>query len=120
NIINANTIEIAGSTSGRSNGTLVFNTSTGTLSVHDATGSGRATMNMAYGGTATAATPNANVDLTGHNCTLFLSTLNIAGRTGNGGTSTGTLKFDTGTLDVTGIIIGAHAATPTAAVTGDL
>ncbi len=121
NIIDANTVNI-GAFNNRASGTLGYLGSTGTLQIRALDGMSRATMNVAYGPTGTGAAPVVTVDLTGHQADLLLSTLNIGGRTAtSAGASTGTFKFDTGTLDVTGVTVGdRRATTGTGAVTGTL
>jgi autotransporter-associated beta strand protein len=124
NVLNANTIEIGGSTSGRSSGTLNFNTTTGSVTVRNLAGTSRAALNVGYGATGTSFAITSTVDLTGHSADLLLTSLNVAGRTGStGGLTTASVLFDTGTLDATAINVatrGGTAATSTGAVTGTL
>lgn len=112
NTINATTIEIGGSTSGRSSGILQFDTTSGSLVVRNLAGNGRANFNVAFGNTGTGAAPAGTVNLLGHSADLLLSTLQIGGRINAGaGASTGTFSFDTGTLDATGIILARRTVT---------
>jgi autotransporter-associated beta strand protein len=122
NIFNANTILI-GSSANRASGTLGFATGTGTLKVRNEAGTGAAVMDVSYGAATTGFASTATVvDLTGHNADLLLSALNIGGRTTMAsGNSTGVMKFDTGTLNTTGLTIGLRNGTTAAGnATGDL
>ncbi len=66
-------------------------------------------MKIAHGTASTAATTIGLVDLTGHSADLLLDMLNVSGRIGaSGGSSTGTFKFDSGTLDATGITVSTR------------
>jgi autotransporter-associated beta strand protein len=111
NIINANTINLGGSVTGRSNALLDFLTGTGTLTVRDLLGTGRAAMNFVSGATGTGANPTGTVNFAGHNVDLLLSTLNIAQRSAGAttGGATGTFTFDTGTLDATTVVLASRA-----------
>jgi autotransporter-associated beta strand protein len=117
NLIQANTINI-GQATGRSGGTLNFYTGTGTLTLRDLAGTGRAAMTVVYGNSTSGANPTGTVNFAGHTVDLLLSNLNIAGRTGtSGANSTGTFTFDSGTLDVTDVIVGDRRNTATNAGT---
>ena len=125
NIINATTINIGAGPSGRSSGTLVFNTGTGTLTIRDLAGTGRAAMTVASGATGTGAAFTGTVNLVGHSVYLLLGTLSIGSRSsGNAGLgdTTGTFSFDTGILDVTTITLANRTGSvPTVAIdTGTL
>lgn len=113
NAINADTINI-GLTTNRSGGTLNFHSPTGSLTIRNTEGTGRASMTIGYGSSTTAVVSNCTVDLTGTGRTsnnLLLGTLQIAGRTGSGGAgTTGSFSMDAGTLDVTGVTVGLRAA----------
>jgi len=87
-------------------GQISFAGSGGSLVIRAADGSGRAVFNLATGG-ATTGTTGANdlVDFTGHNADLLISTLNIGNQARNGNLAAD-FKFDTGTLDATGVTIG--------------
>lgn len=122
NVFNANTINI-GASSNRSNGTMDFNGATGTLVVRNLAGNGRANMNIASGGSGTAATYTSTVTLTGHNADLFLGTLAVGGRSsGNTGSGTGNFSFNTGILDATTVNVGSRTGTSltTGSVTGNV
>ncbi|MFO1523226.1 MAG: hypothetical protein U1F77_13675 [Kiritimatiellia bacterium] len=113
NVFNANTINL-GLASHRASGTLDFSSGAGTFQVRDLAGTGRAAMTISYGGSTTGYAPTSTVNLAGHSSNLLLSTLNIAGRTGtNGGNSFGSFTFDTGVMDVTGVLIGDRRNTVT-------
>lgn len=120
NIIQANMVNIGGYAN-RASGTLGYlaGNTTGTLQIRALDGVSRAVMNVAYGPTGTGASITVTTDLSGHNADLLLSSLNVGGRTIAGtGPSTGTFKFDTGTLDSTSITVGDRRGT--GAVAGTL
>ncbi|WP_395750689.1 autotransporter-associated beta strand repeat-containing protein [Prosthecobacter sp.] len=124
NTLNATTIEIAGSTGGRSSGTLDFNTGAGSLIVRNLAGTGRVTnINIQNGATGTGASPAANVNLLGHSADILATTITIGGRSaGTTGSGTGTFSFDTGTLDATTISLASRTGSSitTGSVTGTL
>ena len=102
NTINANTISV-GSSGGRGNGEISFETGTGTLALRAADGiAAVTTMNLVNNVFGHSAAHTAVVDFSGHNVDGKIGTLNMARRyhaTSNGG-ATSTLTFDTGTLEV--------------------
>ncbi|MDB6120526.1 MAG: transporter, partial [Verrucomicrobiaceae bacterium] len=124
NLINASQVNI-GAFNNRASGTMGYlaGNTTGSLTIRALDGVSRSSMNVAYGPTGTGATPSVTVDLTGHSADLLLSSLNIGGRTAtSAGASTGTFKFDTGTLDTMSIAVGDRRSTTgtVATVTGTL
>ncbi len=124
NVLWANTITI-GLSSNRGDGTLDFNTGTGTLQIRNLAGTGRATMNVANGASTSGAAGFGTVDFTGHSADLLLGTLTVGGRSaGSGatGNATGTFSFDTGTLDASTVVIATRTGTTqtTSDVTGTL
>ena len=101
NTIHANTINI-GSSGGRGNGEISFETGTGTLALRAADGIAAATMNLVNNVFGHSAAHTAVVNLAGHNVDGKIGTLNMARRyhaSSNGG-ATSTLTFDIGTLEV--------------------
>jgi autotransporter-associated beta strand protein len=105
NTIKANTVSV-GSTNGRGNGNLSFETGTGTLQLRAADGiAAVTTMNMINNAIGHSSAHTAVVDFTGHSVDAKIATLNMglrtaaASATSNGG-ATATLSFDTGTLEV--------------------
>ncbi len=104
NTINANTIAV-GSSSGRGNGDLSFETGTGTLLLRAADGiAAVTTMNMVNNGFGHNGTHTAVVDFTGHSVDAKIGALTMARRTGTGSAgSNSTLTFDTGTLEVASV-----------------
>lgn len=100
NIIHANTISV-GSTGGRGNGNISFETVTGTLLLRAVDGiAAVTTMNMVNNGFGHSGAHTANVDFAGHSVDAKINALNMAIRTGTNGGSTSTFTFDTGTLEV--------------------
>ena len=127
NTFNTTTIEIgAGGSSAnpRSNGTLDFFNTSGSLTLRGLSGSGRvATFNVANSATGTGASPIATVNLAGHSADLLITNLTIGGRSlATTGSITGTFSFDTGTLDATTVTVATRtgSTTTTGAVTGTL
>jgi autotransporter-associated beta strand protein len=115
NAFNANTIYIGQASDGytRANGILTFHTSSGTLTIRDTNGTGRADMIVGYGTSGTGFGPAVDVDLLGHSVDLLLGSLQVGGRTGTsgGGPTTANFKLDSGTLDANGIVVGDRAGT---------
>lgn len=123
NVLQANTINIGGTASGRALGTLDFLSSTGTVKIRNLAGTGGATMNVAAGATGTGFGPAGTVDFSGHSADLLFSTLSVAGRSaGSSGSSTGTFKFDTGTLNATTVTVASRTGSTqtTGTITGEL
>ena len=122
NTLNATTIELGGSTSGRTNGTLDFNGITGTLVVRNLAGTGRVTnINVQNGATGTGSNVSATVNLLGHNADILATTMTVGGRSaGTTGNGTGSFSFDTGTLDLTTLSVASRTGTTltTGTVTG--
>jgi autotransporter-associated beta strand protein len=116
NVINANVIEIGGAAN-RAIATLTFNVGTGSLQIRNQATTGRATLNVAAGNTATGFVTSGTVNLLGHNSNLLLSTLNVGARSNGGGTApsdgSGTanaaFSFDTGTLDATTLNVAVRS-----------
>ena len=124
NIINATTIQIGNATNRTTGGTLVFNESTGSLTIRGVAGGSSRTTTMAVGyGSATTGGSSTNlVDLTGAGRTadLRVTSLQIAGRTSttaNGG-ATSTFSLGNGTLDASGITVGLRGAVTSGTNTG--
>ncbi|MCW1923906.1 autotransporter-associated beta strand repeat-containing protein [Luteolibacter arcticus] len=126
NTINANTVTIgSGPTNGqRASGAIQFNTDSGTLKIRTAADpiDGRATMNVVNTPQATGAILSGTVDLTGHSSNVRLGILTMAVRTGNSGASgcDATFSFDSGSLDVSSIVLATKTGTGTATSTGTL
>ncbi|MBI5683511.1 MAG: autotransporter-associated beta strand repeat-containing protein, partial [Verrucomicrobia bacterium] len=107
NLLNVNTLNVGSPTlnSARDGGTLVFNSSTGTLTVRGADGVGRTTFNVGAGNVWTGSAMSNTVDFTGHNVDLLLGMLTV-GQQNRAGFGTNLFAFDTGTLDANGLRIG--------------
>lgn len=105
NILNVSNFTIG---TGRAGGTNSFNTSSGSVIVRGATGAGSLANLTISVGTA-GSDPVSAMNLSGHSATLQLDQLKIGAHSGGGTaahTSTGTLIFDTGTLDVNAVVLG--------------
>ncbi|MBI5683878.1 MAG: autotransporter-associated beta strand repeat-containing protein, partial [Verrucomicrobia bacterium] len=107
NILNVNTLNVGTPTAAapRDGGTLVFNSSTGTLILRAADGVGRTTFSVGAGASGTGAAMTNTVDFTGHNVDLLLGMLTVAEQS-RSGNSTNVFSFDTGILDANGMRIG--------------
>jgi len=111
NVLNANTLTVGGIA--RANAVLDFASATGTVVLRAADGSGRAAVNIGNSIFGTANSHTVTVDFTGHNADLFVSTLTIADRSLNTGSTTATFSFDEGTLDVTTLTMASRTSTGT-------
>lgn len=113
--LNVNTVNVG--TGGRDLGQIVFAAGNGTLILRAADGSGRAAVNIGTGTANTGVAPGTgvtnNVDLTGHSSDLLISTLTIGGQNRNTN-RTDSFTFDTGTLDVTTVVVGDNGGTANA------
>ena len=110
--LNVNTVNIG--TGGRDLGSLTFAAGNGSIVLRAADGAGRATFNLGTGGATTGVATGAGVtgsiaDFTGHNADLLISTLNVGNQSRNSNI-TADFKFDTGTLDATGVTVGFDTA----------
>jgi hypothetical protein len=106
NVLHVNTVTLG--TAGAS-GRLLFNTSSGTAKIrgYNGTDSDRADLNM--GIVSAGADYNNLMNMSGHSVDLMLDQVIISRYTIGGGTGitdTGTLTFDTGTMDINGIVMG--------------
>jgi autotransporter-associated beta strand protein len=114
NIINASTVTVAAAMGGRNYGLVQFNGATGSLALSNAVG-GRAELMVANSINAnTAAAITGTVSLVGHQTDLYLGDLFLGnalptGANNNTGDRLGFFSFDTGTLDVTNILMGSRA-----------
>jgi autotransporter-associated beta strand protein len=100
NTINANTINV-GTNSGRANGELSFETSTGTLKIRAADRISAATMNLINNAFGTGNNVTGIADFAGHSVDAKIGTLTMGRRVGGTtSTATSTFTFDTGTLEV--------------------
>ena len=118
NTLNVNTVIVGMAMSGRASGLLGFDDpAAGSLTISNVSGS-RADMllNSSYNNN-TAWGPTGTVNLVGHDASLYLGNLLIGNAllTGtsvqNAGPRMGVFSFDTGTLDVSNILMGARSGT---------
>jgi hypothetical protein len=116
--MNANTIQIGVGTGGagtqRGSGLVDFATSTGTLKIRDAAGTGAAVLDLVNNTEIINSAMSGTMNLTGHNSDLLLSTFTLASRrngnaTTGAGNATATFNFDTGTLTATSLIASRRA-----------
>lgn len=119
--INADTIQIGtGPNSAgtqRGSGVIEFLTSTGTLQVRAANGTGAANLDMVVNTENQAASNmSATLNLLGHQSDLLLGTLTMASRRNSStgaGNATATLSFDTGTLTAASDVAARRVFTTT-------
>jgi autotransporter-associated beta strand protein len=110
NVFNIATVNV-GSSACRESGQILFNASTGTLTLRSTNGTGRAVLAIGVNTVDSGYSAYNAVILTNHVADLLLSTLSVGEQLRNG-TSTNIFMFDTGTLDTTGLRIGnRHPAT---------
>jgi fibronectin-binding autotransporter adhesin len=113
NVLNAATINLGG---GKSAGTMNFLGSSGSVTIAGTTG-GSSTANITVGaaGSATASGNFSNMLFAGHQANINAGTLVIGQLTGStaGGTATGIVTFDTGTMNVTNLRLGVSNGTAT-------
>jgi autotransporter-associated beta strand protein len=113
NIINASTVIVSAAQSGRAQGLIQFNGATGSLALSNEVG-GRATMLVMNSvGANTAAAITGTVNTVGHQADFYLSDLLLGnamptGTGNNTGERVGHFLFDSGTLDVTRILMGSR------------
>ncbi|MBL9151784.1 MAG: autotransporter-associated beta strand repeat-containing protein, partial [Verrucomicrobiales bacterium] len=120
NTIHANTINIG--TGGRDIGSIAFNESTGSITIRGlAGGTTRANVNIGTGNATTgaAATLGNSLLLAGHSADLMLGTLTLGGQNRNTD-RTDTLSFDTGTFDVTTVVVGDNGGTANASAINNI
>ena len=103
-IINADSINLG---TGKASGTIqwVNPAATNSISIHDHTGTGRATLLLGNGTSGTGGS-NGKLLAAGHPVNILASTITL-GKLGNSsGNQQGTLTFDNGTVDATSILLG--------------
>ncbi len=114
NILNTDTLRIGQAGTARSSGQMIFDTATGSLQVRGSAGdpSRAAALNIVNHTSGTGTLLTGLLDLAGHPADLLIGTLTLAKRAANSASGdTGTLTFDTGTLDVTTVIAGSRSST---------
>jgi hypothetical protein len=104
NILNASTITLGDA---RAFGSIVFNTSAGTVSIRAADTTSRANMNLAMTGSGVSGT--STVDFSGHMADVLLDKLVLGQR--SGGSSAAQVSqaryiFDTGTQNINSVTVG--------------
>ena len=114
NVINADTIYIGSAINGRSSGALVFDGAGGSLTLRGSSGgTSRADVAMTTSTFATGAS-QVNTFLTaGHSADLRIDTFLMSERNGSTGSVTSTFDFDSGTLDVTNLIMSRRSGSGT-------
>lgn len=110
-VLNVNTINI-GATN-RDQGRILFAGPTGTLTVRNAAGTGRVTLNMGTGQSTGAPAPETNTfDVTGHSANLLLGVVTM-GSSNRGAAYTNLFAFDQGTLDMTSLAMSTRTGDST-------
>jgi autotransporter-associated beta strand protein len=97
-------------TGGRDSGVVQFAGASGTLSLRNRAGSGRANVNVQTGGAGTGYAATNGLLLSGHSCDLQINALVVGGQPRSGAV-TNTITFDTGTLDATTVRLGERSGT---------
>jgi autotransporter-associated beta strand protein len=92
-------------TGARDEGTVKFNTASGTVTLTNTTGTGRANLNIGTGTQTTGYALTNVFDVTGHAANLYLGTFIMGDQSARTGYQTNYFAFDTGTLDVTNVIM---------------
>lgn len=122
--LNTNILDLGAITSGaRAAGVISFATSTGTLRLRAADGTGAVTMNIAHSlASTTTGTTGGSFDSRGHHADLKISTLNMASRqAGSTGVVTASFDFDAGMMEVTTINLTQKlGGTATGTLTGTM
>ena len=94
---------------GRAGGNLQFNSAAGTLVLRDATGIGRAALNMGNNTNTTGSLSSANLLLAGHNVDVLFGAINMYGQT-RAGASANTITFDQGIFDAYSITMAGRTS----------
>lgn len=103
-------------TGGRDSGVVQFAGASGTLSLRNRAGSGRANVNVQTGTAGTGYVATNGLLLAGHSCDLQINNLLVGGQPRSGAV-TNTITFDSGTLDVTTLRLGERSGTTVTAQT---
>lgn len=106
NVFNVNSFNVG--TGVRDAGSVTFTNSSGTLTLRNAAGSGRATLSVGTGASNTGANRNSTFDVTGHAVDLLISTLSIGDGIGTG-VQNNIFSMDTGALDATTLNMGRRS-----------
>ncbi len=118
NKIYADNLLIAG---GKSDSRMLFDGATGTLTVSNRAGTGRANLAVGVNVVGTGGNVAGLLDTRGHEASLFLGAVTNGGRVGTSltGWGAGAILFDQGTLDAQSMIVGIRTGIGSAgAVTG--
>ena len=116
--IYADNLFVAG---GKSDSRMLFDGTTGTLTVSNRAGTGRANMSVGVNVVGTGGNVPGVFDVRGHEVSLYLGAVTNGGRAaGSTGWGSGEILFDQGTLDAQSMIVGFRNGAGTGAVTGRL
>ena len=118
NLLNANTLNVSGSTRGI--GLLDFASATGDMTLRATDGSSAAVMNLAVATTSTSNNLTGTVDFSGHSVDLLLSTLTMGSRSAGAGATTATMTFDDGQLNAISAVLAQRTGVGTGNATGTL
>jgi len=106
NDIRVNTFNIGTGT--RDSGSVKFAGATGTITIRNSAGTGRAAFNMGTSISNTASAAINTFDVTGHNADLLLAAVNMGTQPRGNAIFTNTFSFDQGTLDMTSLTMSAR------------
>ena len=108
NLINADNINAG---TGKGQGTIQFLGPTGSITIRNAAGTGRATMLLGKG-TSGSGSGNGKLLFAGHTADILAGTVNMGGISGGDtGTPVATVTLDHGAFDATSILMGTSAGT---------
>jgi autotransporter-associated beta strand protein len=114
----ADNLFIAG---GKSDSLMLFDGATGSLTVSNRAGTGRANLSVGVNLVGTAGNVAGILDTRGHEVSLYLGAVTNGGRAaGSTGWGSGEILFDQGTLDAQSMIVGFRNGSGTGVVTGRL
>ncbi len=113
--LNATNLNVG--TGGRDFGQITFAGGNGTIKIRAADGTSRAALNIGTGAASTGVGPGTgvtnNVDFTGHNADMLLSTVAVGTQTTRATAYTSSLTFDTGTLEMSSLAAGTRTSETT-------
>ena len=106
---------------GKNSATLNFAGPTGSLTLSNSAGTGRASLNVGVNTIGTGANPTGTLDTRGHYAALYLGGVTNGGRiVGSTGNGSGSIYFDQGVLDIANLTMGLRTAASSGTVTSVL
>ncbi len=106
---------------GKQSTDVAFETASGTLTISNLAGTGRANLAVSVNWAGTGGSPVGIFDTRGHDVSLYLGSVTNGGRTSSlSGNNAGYIYFDTGVMDVQSMIVGIRSGTASGAMTGEV